>query len=340
MMNAKERLLTVLKGEKADRVPCICPGGMMNMIITELMEETGIDWPEAHLDAEKMADLAGAVESKGLFENVGVPFCMTVEAESLGATVNMGDKKFEPRVVDYVLTSVVDHDDLKLGAVNEGRAKVNTDAISILKERKPDVPVIGNLAGPVSVASSIMEPTVYYKELRRSPREAHLYMEKVTQQILDFGVAQIRAGADIIAISDPSGTGELLGPKFFKEYAVTYNNMLIDGLRAEAPEVPVILHICGHMHSVYEELKLLNADAYSFDAIVSIRDLRKHMPGKVLMGNISSFGLESSDPQRVETMTRSVMKAGIDIVSPACGLGTTSTMENIQTILKTVKAES
>ena len=51
-------------------------------------------------------------------------------------------------------------------------------------------------------------------------------MEFITDQLTAFGRAQIAAGADVIAISDPSGTGEILGPKYFEEFAVTYINRL------------------------------------------------------------------------------------------------------------------
>lgn len=58
-------------------------------------------------------------------------------------------------------------------------------------------------------------------------------MELVADEIIRFARAQIDAGADIIAISDPSGTGEILGPKLFEEYAVHYINRIIDHLQAE-----------------------------------------------------------------------------------------------------------
>ena len=64
----------------------------------------------------------------------------------------------------------------------------------------------------MSTASSVMEPVNFYKELRKKNQEAHAYMEFITDQLIAFGRAQIEAGADVIAISDPSGTGEILGP--------------------------------------------------------------------------------------------------------------------------------
>ena len=105
-MNEKERLKKALHHEKTDRPPCICPGGMMNMITTDLMDRSGITWPEAHLNAEMMADLAQANYENGCFENVGVPFCMTIEAEAMGAQVTMGSKIYEPHVTGYAINSV------------------------------------------------------------------------------------------------------------------------------------------------------------------------------------------------------------------------------------------
>ncbi len=338
-MDERERLLSVLKGNKEDRVPCICPGGMMNMIVTELMYKAGIMWPEAHMEAEQMAGLAMSVYDYGLFENYGVPFCMTVEVEGMGAKVDMGSTKFEPHVIEYIMKSISDYKNIKHLDINKGRVKVTTDAISILKTKNTGIPIIGNVTGPISVTSSLMEPVIFYKELRRKKEDVHKLMEFVTNQIIEFGKAQVKSGADVIAISDPSGTGEILGPTYFEEFAVKYINMLIDGIRETYNDIPIIVHICGQMHKVYSGIKKLNTDAFSFDAMVSIKELKEHMEGKVLMGNVSSFAIETANEDKINAMTQNAINSGIDILSPACGLGTQSSMKNIQVILKTVKGE-
>ena len=51
-------LAEALLGNKGERVPCICPGGMMNMITSEMMGACSSFWPKAHVDAETMAKLA------------------------------------------------------------------------------------------------------------------------------------------------------------------------------------------------------------------------------------------------------------------------------------------
>lgn len=337
MLTEKERLEKVFHHEEVDRPPCICPGGMMNMITSELMDTCGVTWPKAHTDAEMMAKLALANYENGCFENVGVPFCMTVEAEAMGAEVTMGTKIFEPHVTGYAIDSVLDWKQLKPVNHEEGRAKVVLDAIRILKAKNLDVPIVGNITGPISTASSVMEPVNFYKDLRKHKKEAHEYMTFVTEQIIDFARAQIEAGADVIAISDPSGTGEILGPKYFEEYAVKYLNMVLDGLQDE--KMGTIVHICGQMKSVYKQIDMVHSDALSFDSVVPMSEARKHLEDRVLMGNVSTYALEFGNPERVAKLTRSCVAGGSDIISPACGLGTKSPLANIQTILKTLKEE-
>lgn len=337
MLTEKERLDRALHHEEVDRPPCICPGGMMNMITTDLMDICGVTWPEAHTDAEMMANLALASYEQGCFENVGVPFCMTVEAEAMGAEVTMGTRNFEPHVTAYAADSVKEWKKLSRADMNQGRAKVVLDAIRILKGKNLNVPIIGNIVGPISTASSVVDPVPFYKELRKCRTEAHEFMTFVTEQLIEFANAMIEAGADVIAISDPSGTGEILGPKFFEEYAVKYLNMLLDGI--EDKHAGTIVHICGQMRSVYKQIDMVHADALSFDAVVPMKEARANLGDRVLMGNVSTFALEFGDEERVEKLTKFCVKGGSNIISPACGLGTRSPIANIQAILKTLKMD-
>lgn len=335
MLTPKERLLLTLKGEKVDRPPCICPGGMMNMIVEDIMDITGVKWPEAHTDAQLMADLAAGVYENGGFENCGVPFCMTVEAEGMGAAVSMGTKITEPRVTEYPIDSVAKWKELKSIDINEGRAKVVIDAIKILKEKNSEYPVVANLTGPVSVASSLMEPMNYYKELRRKPEEAHEFMNFVTENLIAFGKAQVEAGADVLTISDPSGTGEILGPKTFREFAVPYLNRIIEELKETG--VGTIIHICGRLKSIYNELNELSSDAVSFDSITSAKLVVENVKGKAIMGNVSTLALEENSPERIKEISHFCMNSGVNILSPACGIGARTKLENVKAMVEAVK---
>lgn len=337
MLTPKERLKTVLAGEKADRTPCICPGGMMNMITEELMKTVQIYLPQAHTDAEMMAGLAKAVYDQECFENYGVPFCMTIEAEEMGAKVDLGSSVYEPHVTEYVIDTVTDWKKLPEINLSEGRAKVVLDAIRILKAEGADVPIVGNLTGPVSTASSVMEPVVFYKELRKKNADAHAYMQFVTEQLIRFGKAQIEAGADVIALSDPSATGEILGPKFFEEFTVRYVNQIVDAMKEAGAQT--IVHICGHMNPVYKEVDGIRSDALSFDSVVPMKEARAELKDRTLMGNVSTYTLEFGDPDKVETLAVNCVRNGSDIIAPACGLGMRSPLANIKAILHAIGKE-
>ena len=335
-MNPKDRLFKVLKKESVDRPPCICPGGMMNMIIEDVMDIENITWPKAHLNPEMMANLTYGMYKNKVFENFGVPFCMTVEAEGMGADVYLGTKTTEPRVIKYPINSSEEYQSLKNIDVNKGRAKVVIDAIKILKEKNEDVPIIANLTGPVSLASSLLEPMIFFKEIRKKPEMVHKLMSLVTENLIIFGKAQLKAGADILTISDPSGTGEILGAKNFNEFAVPYLNKIIDELKDYA-NGGTIIHICGRLKSIYKELNSLHSDVISFDSITSVKQVIENVSNKVIMGNISTFALENSNVENLKVMCNSCLKNGVDIISPACGIGVKTKLDNIQVLLKCAK---
>lgn len=331
MLTPKERLEKVLNHQEVDRPPCICPGGMMNMVTEELMKLCEINFPDAHQNPQQMADLSEAVYKEGCFENYGVPFCMTVEAEEFGADIDMGSNIYEPHVINYNISSVSEWKKLEAIDFSKGRSSTVIEAIKILKAKNTEVPIIGNITGPISTASSIMEPVVFYKELKKNNEKAHEYMTFITKQITEFAIKQIEAGADIIAISDPSGTGEILGPKLFDEFAVKYINQIIAEVKRQGKRS--IVHICGQMKNVYKEVNKIESDVLSFDSIVSISEAKKNLGNRLIMGNVSTYTIEFGEMQKIADMTKKCVLDGSDIISPACGLGMKSSLKNVRSML-------
>ncbi|MGC2047574.1 MAG: uroporphyrinogen decarboxylase family protein [Gallionella sp.] len=327
-MNQKERLLSALRGKLADRAPFICPGGMMNMAVTELMDAAASCWPDAHSDPEKMARLTLAANRVGGIENTGVPFCMTVEAEAMGAQVNLGSRGNEPRVTEYAITSLDEIDLLRSIDPGKGRAKVCVDAIRILKKEAPQTPVIANLTGPVSLASLLIDPLVYYKGLITDRQKAHKLMATVTENLIRFGDALAEAGADVICIADPSASGEILGKKAFAEFAIPYINTLVNYFREELG-IPSIVHICGDVRCLGGLLSEIAAESISVDAMVSIKTLKELAPAKISMGNVSTFLLEKGTPGDIAKHGKRCLRVGVDILAPACGISPRTPVANI-----------
>lgn len=336
MLSPKDRLLTVLKKEKTDRPPVICTGGMMNAAIVEIMNRTGHTLPEAHNDSQLMATLAGDVYEQSGFENLGIPFCMTVEAEVLGSEVTYGTLICEPKITQEVFptVSVVETKDIH-SMLDDGRINVVTEAIAILAKRYPDVPIIGNLTGPISTAASLVDPISLLKEFRKKPDESHKVVDYVTDLLLGFAEKMVASGATVISIADPTATGEILGPKVFREFAVYYLNRIIDRLHEK--NIPVLVHICGNMNTVRSLIPEIRADAISTDALVNLKQLKVDYPELTTMGNLSTYLLEFGSAEKVARQTKQLVDDRVDIISPACGLSTSTSLELIKAMTDTVK---
>ena len=336
-LTPKERLLRVLRKESVDRPPVICTGGMMNAAIVEIMQKTGHALPEAHFDAELMSGLAQDVQAHTGFENFGVPFCMTVEAELLGSQIDYGTLACEPKIAKEIYPSVQkfafgDADQI----ARSGRIRTVVQASREIADANPLVPVIASLTGPVSTAASVVDPMMFYKELRKDPAGAHRFLDYVTHVLAAFSEQLIReGGVTAIAIGDPSATGEILGPMMFEAYALRYLNQLAD--RIHALGAPLIIHICGDVNRVRPQLAQLRSDALSTDAMVNLAALKTEYPHLTTMGNLSTYALQWNPPEKIARMTKNLVRDGIDIISPACGLSTSTGVDRIRAMTDTVR---
>lgn len=332
-MTETDRLVMAAKRQPVDRPPCICPGGMMNMMFRDVTEGNGFMFPQIHRAAQTMAAAAVAAHEAGGFENYGVPFCMTVEAEALGAHVDMGCATCEPHVVEEVLMTSADWHKLPALDVGAGRAAAVVEAIRILDARDDHVPIIGNVSGPLSLAGTIMDTSVLLRELRKKPDDVRAFLDFLCDSLISFAQAQAAAGATAICIAEPSGTGEILGPHLFRAYAIPYLNRVLD-----AVDVPVkIVHICGNMGRVADTLSDVHCNVFSFDAITPVHKMRECLDHIAVMGNVSTFALGSQSPEKVRTLVDAALRSGVDIVAPACGLSCTTPIANVRVMVDEVR---
>jgi MtaA/CmuA family methyltransferase len=335
----RERLERVLADQPVDRPPVICTGGMMNAAVVQVMEEGGPRLPDAHFSPEAMAQLAENIQAATGFENLGVPFCMTVEPEILGSRIDHGTLSCEPKIAAEAFASCtsVEFKDVK-SIVREGRIGTVVQAAHFLKKRNPDTPVIASLTGPVSTAASAVDPLTFLKELRTRPEAAHRVLDYVTRVLIEYAREVTDSGADVVAIGDPTATGEILGPKIFRDFAIVYLNQLCDAVHAQGKQV--IVHICGDMSRSREQLSQIRADAISVDALVNLKNLKNEFPSINTMGNVSTSLLEFGDAIKVTRTTERLVRDGVDIISPACGLSTSTGLDNIKALTGSVKGHA
>jgi [methyl-Co(III) methanol-specific corrinoid protein]:coenzyme M methyltransferase len=333
----KERLLSTLHDSSPARPAVISPGGMMDAVVTETLNSTGINFPQCHANPTQLADLTRAVHESTGFENFGLPFCMTIEAEVLGSPINYGSSICVPKIASEPFKSVRDVKfyDIK-SAVQEGRVPVLAAAIKSLAKNNTDVPVVATITGPISLGMSLVDPQAFLKELYRNPKEAHSVLDYASEFLEAYIRVLADNGATVIAIADPSATGEILGAKLFREYALPQLNRVTEAARRAG--LPVIVHICGNINAIKPILPELKAEAISLDSIVSLGQLKQEYLALKLMGNVSTYLLEFGQTAKVSAAARNLVEEKIDIISPACGLSITTPLANIQALTDAVKS--
>lgn len=329
-VNEKKRLLNVLWGEAVDRPPVICPGGMMSACVTEIIDDMEANH---NLEVDAMVSTAKKIYTETGFENFGVPFAMIAEAEPLGIKIDNGNKTVEERVIAYndePLESIMAK--YKINPKTEGRMGIVIKAVEKLKN--DEVPVIGNITGHISTATSVVDPLIIFKMLRKEPERVYKFFTFINDYLIEYAKEMVRAGADVIAVSDPTATGEILGSKNFEKFAVPFYKELVDEMHKL--NIPVIVHICGNAKTIIGGLNQIGINAGSFDSMVGMRYAKSELKAN-LMGNVSTQLLHTGEKSRILSITKNCIDSGVNIVSPACGLSMATPVDNLRVMTDFVK---
>ncbi len=329
----KERLTAVLAKKQVDRPPVICPGGMMSAATTAVL--TGFT-NEFHSNPAVMAKVAEAICQHTGFENLGVPFCMTVEAEAFGSTVDVGNAEVEPCITEYGAKDLATILAAPLpDPAADGRSPVVLAAIKELAARNASIPVIGNLTGPISLATSIIDPLNFFRLMRKTPEQVLAVLNYLTDYLAAFARAQVAAGADVIAIADPTATGEILGNVNFRRFVIPMLLRLVQEIRQSG--AGAIVHICGDATVLLSSLQELNGAALSFDSIVNLPKAKMVLGDIPVMGNINTQMLHTGATERIVQNAGNLIAQGIEIIAPACGISLATPQANLTAFTNTVK---
>ncbi len=282
-MTLKERLLNALEGKQVDKVP-VC--SVTQTGIVELMEEVGAPWPEAHSDPEQMAKLAIANYELSGLEAVRIPFCLTVLAEAMGCEINMGTINRQPSVIAHPYTKDLEGMEMPENLLDMGRIQAVLDAIKIIRERVgPDVPIIGGMEGPVTLASDLSSVKSFMKWSLKKPELLEQVLDFATEATIAYANSMVLAGADIVSIADPVASPDLMSPDSFK-------NVLQSRLQKFSSNVNsvTVLHVCGNVNPILDYMADCGFEGLSVEEKVgSIKKAKEVLGDRArLVGNISS----------------------------------------------------
>jgi [methyl-Co(III) methanol-specific corrinoid protein]:coenzyme M methyltransferase len=323
----KRRFLSGLfGGRKIDRISVANP---TSIISVELMEKTGVFFPDAHLDAKKMAELAaGGYEVLG-FDSIMPEFSVQQEAAALGCAVDWGSPTMMPDAKTHHVKEVAQLQ-IPENLLERPSIKVVLEALELLRKNYGShVGIIGKVMGPWTLSYHLSGVQDFLLWSLTDPDKVRGLLDRLKEVTITFARAQLQAGADVVVIADHA-TGDLVSPKTYQDFLLPVHqeiNQRIGG--------PTILHLCGNCSDRLRLFVEAGFDAYHFewqvDAKMAVRVVNREMS---LIGNIANKNvLFGGTPEDVYEQARYSIEAGVDILAPECAVPLQTPLANLKAIV-------
>lgn len=326
-MNSRERVLAALRREPVDRTPVCNPTSVATV---ELMDLSDSFFPEANRDPERMARLAATSYTELGFDSIMPVFSIIQESSALGCKIQWEQKDNWPtvRMREPIYTEPGDirippdfllHPDLQCVL----------NAIRILrKEYGNEVAIIGKTMGPWSLAYHCFGVEPFLLMSLDDEGKTKLCLDRLKEATIQFGLAQIEAGADALTLPDHA-TGDLVSGEYYARYL---RDMHIEF--AQRLPIPLILHICGRTVDRMGYIAETGMAAFHYDSKNDPAESMAIVKDRIaLVGNINNpETLFSKGPEEVRREVYRNLDAGVNLVGPECAIPLQTTIENLKEI--------
>ena len=332
-MMGRVRVLAALRKEPVDRTPCCNPTSVATV---ELMDLVDAHFPAANREAEKMARLAATGYTELGFDSIMPVFSIIQDSAALGCKIQWEQKDNWP-TVKMREPIWEEPEDIRIpdDFLTHPDTKCVLDAIGILKEQYGDeVAIIGKTMGPWSLGYHCFGVEPFLLMSLDDPEKTKLCLDRMKEATVQFGVAQIEAGADAITLPDHA-TGDLVSGEYYERFLKDLHTEF-----AERIPIPIILHICGRTVDRMGFIAQTGMAAFHYDSKNEPAESVEEIDDRIaLVGNINNpETLFSKGPDVVRQEVFKNLEAGVDMVGPECAVPLQTSIENLKEIPRAVCA--
>jgi uroporphyrinogen-III decarboxylase len=243
-----------------------------------LTDELGLIFPKAHYEPYSLVAMAVAIRKKRKASLTMLPFCCTVEAEALGAKVNLGNSTIGPHPGEFVHHSLAEFMTSNREIdIESGRLAAILKACQILAEEGSKVAV--ELSGPLSILSCLMDLSIVIKAWRKDEQLMGQTFDYLGDQILKYALALKGAGVTIISYADPVGIPKIIGPKYSRSLAENFLIGFLNKLRIGLQGMTV--HLCPNTARLLTDCGLGQWSTLNLKPGLSYQDSCLELSGKV-----------------------------------------------------------
>lgn len=332
---AFERVSAAIRGQQPDRVPVV------PQITYTTAQLTGVGLVEALHSPEKTAEalLAGWRELGYDAIYVGWESSFNLLAEAMGCTMRFPEGDV-PQVMDRIVKGPDDLHKLTVpDPYVDGRLEIHMKTVEIVKREVGDqVPLFSYVPGPFTLAGQLCDVDKLLKSTLKDPEFILALTEITTAAAVRYAKANVEAGIDVVVVSDPTASPNLISPRSFKQFAAPG----IEAVFAAAAEAGAVLslHVCGQTTPILELMCDTGAQILEVDHPVDLAAAKAQIGDRVcLQGNInpadpifagSSEAVDAAAHQCIDDAAG----GGGFILSSGCEIPPEAPIENIRALVE------
>lgn len=329
-MTPREIFLTALRRQPTPR-PAV--GSATSVVTRDLMPLAGVGFPEAHLEADKMAALAAAGHEVLGFDNAMPLFSVWHESAALGCDVDWGGPD---RMPDCGRPPWRLGEEVRLPAdlLLRPPCRVPLEAIGLLRRRLgSEAAVVGKVFGPWTLGYHLYGVEEFLVATLLEPDAVRRVMTALKEVTVQFGLAQLEAGADALCLADHA-TRDLCSPLAYRDFLREIHCELVERLPC-----PLILHICGDTADRIPYIRETGVACFHFDSKVPTAQARALAGDRLaLMGGTANIAvLRNGGEAEIGLDVAEKKVHGIEVIGPECAVPLDAPYENLRLLVEAAK---
>jgi MtaA/CmuA family methyltransferase len=318
MMTHRQRFMAALEGEPTDRVP------LFPLLMLLAVDRAGISYRDYVTDGSAMADAQLLVQQR--FDLDAITSC----SDAFRISADLGGELIYPENTPPYLSQPL----IRTASDLEGLGRPDpTDSKNRMGDRVHAVAVMARAVSrrvallgwvdmPFAEACSACGVAEFMLMMKDDPLGAHRILEYLTGLVIDFALAQVEVGADMIGAGDAAAS--LISPAMYADFALPYEQQVCEAIHDAGSLVK--LHICGNTTHLLDQMVKSGADLFNVDHLVPLAEARDLYAahGKCLKGNLDPVAhIMQATPDRCQELahecmalcagTKYMLSAGCDI---------------------------
>ena len=170
---------------------------------------------------------------------------------------------------------------------------------------------------------------------------AHRLLQHCADATKQFISLMGATGVDMVSTGDSPAGPDMISPRMYREFAFPYEKQVVDHARSLG--VPHILHICGDVTPILEDMVATRSEGLEIDYKTDVKAAHDALwDTATFIGNLDPSGvLALGSTELVEQKTRCLLEVFSDtprfILGAGCSIPAETPSANIRAMLRTAR---